>query len=273
MKWLSKLTPVLMTLSVSLCAMAAEPQVLRMATTTSTENSGLLPVLNEPFQKQHNARIDVIAVGSGKALQLGANGDVDIVFVHDPDAEQKFVAAGNGVDRAAVMHNDFILVGPKDDPAGIKGAKSAGDAMAKIASARAGFVSRGDESGTHVKEKTLWSEAGIRPEGLWYLSAGQGMGAVLRMADDLWAYTLTDRGTYAAMQEKLSLALLYEGATTLFNPYHLIAVNPAKHRHVNYQLAKAYIDYVTGQQGQSVIAGYKVKGQQLFFPDAEAAKL
>lgn len=247
---------------------AAEPAVLRMATTTSTENSGLLPVLNAPFQQQHHARVDVIAVGSGKALQLGANGDVDIVFVHDPAAELKFVATGNGVDRTAVMHNDFVVVGPTDDPAGVKQAKNAPDALAKIAAARAGFISRGDESGTHVKEKDLWKNAAIQPEGLWYLSVGQGMGAVLRIADDKWAYTLADRGTYLAMQDKLSSVILYEGSAALDNPYHIIAVAPGRHPHVNYPLAKAYIDYVTGKAGQSVIAGFKVRGQPLFFPDA-----
>lgn len=267
MKWFSQLALSFIML-LSMGVPAEEQQVLRMATTTSTENSGLLPVLNAPFQKQHNARIDVIAVGSGKALQLGANGDVDIAFVHDPEAEQKFVAAGNGVDHTAVMHNDFVIVGPKEDPANIKTAKNASDALAKIAAMGAGFVSRGDESGTHVKEKTLWQEVFIKPEGLWYLSVGQGMGAVLRIADDKWAYTLTDRATYLAMQDKLSLVMLYEGGAALFNPYHVIAVNPARHPHVNYPLAKAYIDYVTSKAGQGVIAGFKVNGQSIFFPDA-----
>jgi len=247
-------------------------QVLRMATTTSTDNTGLLPVLNASFEKKHKVRIDVIAVGSGKALKLAENGDVDIVFVHDPDAEEKFVAAGFGVGRQAVMHNDFILVGPAADPAGIKAAKTADEAIRKIADARAGFVSRGDESGTHVKEKALWQKTGITPEGDWYLSVGQGMGAVLRMADDKGFYTLSDRGTYLSAKDKLKLAVLFEGDPQLFNPYHVIAVNPKKHKHVNYKMAKQYIDYVTGPQGQAAIADFKVGGQQLFYPDAEGRK-
>jgi tungstate transport system substrate-binding protein len=243
-------------------------QVLKMATTTSTENTGLLPVLNAPFEKRHKARIDVIAVGSGKAMKLGENGDVDIVFVHDPEAEEKFVAAGHGVDRKAVMHNDFILVGPEADPAGVKSAETAHEAFKKIAEAKAGFVSRGDESGTHVKEKDLWQKAGLQPSGEWYLSVGQGMGAVLRMADDKAYYTLTDRGTFLASQDKLTVKLLFEGDPVLFNPYHVMAVNPKKHKHVNYKLAKQYIDYVTGPEGQTIIAGFKVAGQPLFYPDA-----
>lgn len=243
-------------------------KVLKMATTTSTENTGLLPVLNGPFEKKHKIRIDVIAVGSGKALKLAENGDVDLVFVHDPEAEEKFLAAGFGTDRKAVMHNDFIVVGPETDPAGVKGAKTAAEAFTKIAGAGAGFVSRGDESGTHVKEKALWQKAGVQPAGDWYLSAGQGMGAVLRMADDKGFYTLSDRGTYLAGAEKLKLTTLFEGDPELFNPYHVMAVNPDKHKHVNYKTAKQYIDYVTGAEGQAVIAGFEANGKKLFYPDA-----
>jgi tungstate transport system substrate-binding protein len=243
-----------------------------MATTTSTENTGLLPVLNAPFEKKHKVRIDVIAVGSGKALKLAENGDVDIVFVHDPEAEEKFVSAGFGVDRQAVMHNDFILVGPEADPAGVKAARTAQEAIRKIADAKAGFVSRGDESGTHVKEKALWQKAGVAPQGGWYLSVGQGMGAVLRMADDKGFYTLTDRGTYLSAKGKLKLVVLFEGDAQLFNPYHVMAVNPKKHEHVNYKMARRYIDYVTGPEGQATIADFKVGGQQLFFPDAGERK-
>jgi len=264
-----KLAPILWLIASIVLAPAvwAEP-VLKMATTTSTENTGLLPVLNVPFEKKHKARIDVIAVGSGKAMKLGENGDVDIVFVHDPEAEEKFVAAGYGVDRKAVMHNDFIIVGPEADPAGVRNAKAADEAFKKIAEAKAGFVSRGDESGTHVKEKTLWQKAGLQPAGEWYLSVGQGMGAVLRMADDKAYYTLTDRGTFLANQDKLTVRLLFEGDPALFNPYHVMAVNPKKHKHVNYTLAKQYIDYVTGPEGQKAIADFKAAGQALFYPDA-----
>ncbi|WP_434130883.1 substrate-binding domain-containing protein [Methylocaldum sp. GT1BB] len=254
--------------SVVFTPLALAEQVLKMATTTSTENTGLLPVLNAPFEKKHTARIDVIAVGSGKAMKLGESGDVDIVFVHDPDAEEKFMAAGNGVDRKPVMHNDFVVVGPETDPAGVRNAKTADEAFKKIAAAKAGFVSRGDESGTHVKEKTLWRKAGLRPEGEWYLSVGQGMGAVLRMADDKAYYALTDRGTFLASKDKLTVKLLFEGDPALFNPYHVMAVNPKKHKHVNYELAKKYIDYVTGTEGQKTIADFKVADQPLFYPDA-----
>lgn len=254
--------------SVVFTPLALAEQVLKMATTTSTENTGLLPVLNAPFEKKHTARIDVIAVGSGKAMKLGESGDVDIVFVHDPDAEEKFMAAGNGVDRKPVMHNDFVVVGPETDPAGVRNAKTTDEAFKKIAAAKAGFVSRGDESGTHVKEKTLWRKAGLRPEGEWYLSVGQGMGAVLRMADDKAYYALTDRGTFLASKDKLTVKLLFEGDPALFNPYHVMAVNPKKHKHVNYELAKKYIDYVTGTEGQKTIADFKVADQPLFYPDA-----
>ncbi|WP_324877924.1 substrate-binding domain-containing protein [Methylocaldum sp.] len=263
-----KLSPIVWLIASAVLAPAAlAEQVLKMATTTSTENTGLLPVLNAPFEKKHKARIDVIAVGSGKAMKLGENGDVDIVFVHDPEAEEKFVAAGFGVDRGAVMHNDFIIVGPEADPAGVKSAKTADEAFKKIGEAKAGFVSRGDESGTHVKEKGLWRKAGVQPEGEWYLSVGQGMGAVLRIADDKAYYTLTDRGTFLASMGRLTVKPLFEGDPALFNPYHVMAVNPKKHKHVNYKLAKKYIDYVTGAEGQKTIGDFKVAGQQLFYPD------
>jgi len=264
-----KFSPILwLIVSIGFAPAAWTEPVLKMATTTSTENTGLLPVLDAPFEQKHKARIDVIAVGSGKAMKLGENGDVDIVFVHDPEAEEKFVAAGHGVDRRAVMHNDFVLVGPEADPAGVGSAKSADEAFRKIAEAKAGFVSRGDESGTHVKEKALWRKAGLEPAGEWYLSVGQGMGAVLRMADDKAYYTLTDRGTFLASKDKLAVKLLFEGDPALFNPYHVMAVNPKKHKHVNYKLANKYIDYVTGPEGQKTIGGFKVAGQPLFFPDA-----
>lgn len=170
------------------------------------------------------------------------------------------------------MHNDFILVGPAADPAGVKAAKTADEAIKKVADAKAGFVSRGDESGTHVKEKALWQKAGVTPEGAWYLSVGQGMGAVLRMADDKGLYTLTDRGTYLSAKDKLKLQILFEGDPQLFNPYHVMAVNPKKHKHVNYKMAKRYIEYVTGPEGQAAIANFKVGGQQLFYPDAPDRK-
>jgi len=241
---------------------------LRLSTTTSTDNSGLLKVLLPPFEKANNLKVDVIAVGTGKALKLGESGDVDVVLVHDPGLEEKFMAGGFGVDRRAVMHNDFVVVGAPADPAGLKGTRSAADAFKKLAAGKAPFVSRGDESGTHQKEKALWKAAGITPTGAWYVSAGQGMGEVLQMADEKRGYTLSDRGTYIAYAKKVDLAIVSEGDPALFNPYSVIAVNPAKQPHVKYDLAKRFIDYLTGPEGQAVIAGFQQDGKQLFFPDA-----
>lgn len=255
-------------LLVTLALTAQAQERLRMATTTSTENSGLLDVLNPEFEQAHNAVVDVIAVGTGKALKLGENGDVDIVFVHAPLAEEEFIEAGFGVDRAAVMHNDFVITGPADDPAGVADTTSAAEALQTISQAGATFVSRGDDSGTHKKEKQLWDEAGIEPGGEWYLAIGQGMGAVLQIADDKQAYALTDRGTYIAYGDKIDLEIISEGDKALFNPYHIIAVNPQRHPHVKYNLATDYIDFVTGEKGQKLIKDYRMQGKQLFYPDA-----
>jgi tungstate transport system substrate-binding protein len=240
---------------------------LRMSTTTSTRNSGLLKVLLPPFEKANNCKVDVIAVGTGKALKLGARGDVDVVFVHARKAEDKFVADGYGVDRKDVMHNDFIIIGPKSDPDGLKKAKTAVEAFKLLARGKAEFISRGDDSGTNKKEKQLWKAAGITPKGKWYVEAGQGMGAVLMMAFNKKAYTLTDRGTYIAYEDKIDLVILFEGDKAMYNPYGIMAVNPKKFPKVNFALARKFIDYVTGPEGRKIIAGYKLKGKQLFFPD------
>ncbi len=241
---------------------------LRMSTTTSTENSGLLKELLPPFEKANDLKVDVIAVGTGKALKLGENGDVDVVFVHARAAEDKFVADGFGVDRRDVMYNDFVVVGPKGDPAGLKGAETATEAFGKLAGGKAPFISRGDDSGTHKKEREVWKAAGIEPKGVWYVPAGQGMGEVLNMANEKQGYALTDRGTFIAYQGKVELVVVFEGDKALFNPYGIIAVNPKKHAHAQYDLAKKLIDFVVGPEGQKIIADYKVNGQQLFFPDA-----
>lgn len=243
-------------------------EILRMSTTTSTENSGLLAELNPIFEKKYNIRLDVIAVGTGKALKLGENGDVDVVFVHAPEAEMEFVTAGFGIDRKAVMHNDFIIIGPKTDPSNVKNAATAIDAMKKISIGSTAFISRGDDSGTHKKELELWRQAGITPTGNGYIAAGQGMVAVIKIADEKLAYTLTDRGTYISFQDKTELQILHEGDKDLFNPYHIIAVNSEIHKHVRYDLAKKYIDFVISQEGQKLIADFKKNGQQLFYPDA-----
>lgn len=241
---------------------------LRLATTTSTEHSGLLAVLNPAFEKEHGVQVDVIAVGTGKALKLGENGDVDVVLVHAPEAERAFVEAGHGVARRPVMHNDFVIVGPPEDPAGVRRAASAAKALARIAAAGATFISRGDDSGTHQKERALWSAAGIEPRGGWYLAVGQGMGAVLQIAGDKRAYALTDRGTWLVYRGRFELPILLEGDPALYNPYHVIAVNPERHPHVAYDLAKKYIDFLVGPEGQRLIGQFRVGGERLFHPDA-----
>ncbi len=261
----------LMSLIALLLALLVNPaqaeNVLRLATTTSTDNTGLLKILHPPFEEKYGVRVDVIAVGTGKALRLGKNGDVDVVFVHAPAAEMKFVNEGSGTDRSPVMHNDFVIVGPKDDPANLGAANNLTSAMRTLAQSGSSFISRGDDSGTHKKELSLWKTAGIAAEGSWYLSAGQGMGAVLQIANDKLAYALTDRGTYIAMREKLDIGVVYEGAPELFNPYHVIAVNPKKHQHANYDMAKKYIDYLQSEQGQQVIRDFRMRGEPLFIPD------
>ena len=245
----------------------AAPPLIRLATTTSTENSGLLEALLPAFEKQTGYRVHVIAVGTGKALRMARDGDVDVVLVHAPKAEQAFVKEGHGEKRYPVMHNDFVLVGPPADPAGVRSATSAADAFRRIAAVGALFVSRGDDSGTHKKELSLWRAAGIQPHDAWYREAGQGMGKVLQMADEMGAYTLTDRGTWLAMKDHLRLALLYQGDAGLFNPYHIIPVNPARHPRVNHAGALALVQWLTGSEGQARIAAFRKEGQQLFVPD------
>ncbi|PWB66469.1 MAG: tungsten ABC transporter substrate-binding protein [Deltaproteobacteria bacterium] len=245
---------------------------LRMSTTTSTENSGLLSVLLPPFEKRYNCKVDVVAVGTGKSLKLGETGDVDVVFVHARSLEDKFVANGYGVNRRDVMYNDFVLLGPPDDPAGVGKASSAPEALRAIAAKGIPFISRGDESGTHVKEKEIWAAAGMVPRGAWYIEAGQGMGEVLTMATQKRGYTLSDRGTYIAFRKKTDLVVLRQGDKNLWNPYGIIAVNPKTHAHAKYDLAMKLIDFVTGPEGRSLIAGYKVDGEQLFFLYGEGDK-
>lgn len=240
---------------------------LRLATTTSTDNSGLLAELHPPFEQKHDVKVDVIAVGTGKALRLGENGDVDVVMVHAPAAEISFVDKGYGTERLSVMHNDFIILGPQDDPAGLGGAKSLNEALQKLYDSDSFFVSRGDNSGTHKKEMLLWRSAGIDPAGKWYMAAGQGMGAVIQIANDKEAYTLSDRGTYLSQKEKISLVPVFEGDPELFNPYHVIIVNPARHPHVKTALAQKYIDFIRGETGQKIISEYKKNGEILFIPD------
>jgi tungstate transport system substrate-binding protein len=241
------------------------PEHLKLSTTTSTDNSGLLAYLLPAFEKNNNCKVDVIAVGTGKALKLAEAGDVDVTLVHARSKEDKFVAGGFGVNRRDVMYNDFVIIGPANDPAGVKSAKTAAEAMKKIADAKATFVSRGDDSGTHTKEKILWKNAGVQPAGDWYIEAGRGMGEVITMATERQGYTLTDRGTFIAYQGKTDLPLVFAGDAALFNPYGVIAVNPEKHPHVNYKLAMTFIAFLTSPQGQKMISDFRMNGQQLFF--------
>ena len=245
---------------------------LKLSTTTSTENSGLLYALLPPFEKIFNIKVDVIPVGTGKALKLAENGDVDVTMVHARSLEDKFVAEGYGVNRRDVMYNDFVIIGPKSDPAGIKSAKTAVEAFKLIHQNKATFISRGDRSGTHVKELNIWKKADIKPSGSWYLEAGKGMGEVLTMTNEKMAYTMADRGTYLAFagEKKINLPVLFEGDPILFNPYGIIAVNPDKHPHVNYIKAIALIGWMTSPEGQKIIKefGKNKFGQPLFVPVA-----
>jgi len=246
---------------------------LILATTTSTENSGLLAYLLPFFEKEYGVRVEVIAVGTGQALQLGRDGNADVLLVHARAKEDAFMAEGHGVRREDVMYNDFVIVGPEADPAGIRGMEDAAHAFAAIAQAQAPFISRGDDSGTHTKEKSIWAKAGIEPKGDWYISAGQGMGAVLTMADERQAYTLSDRATYLARTlEGIDLVILVEGDPILFNPYGVIAVNPNKSPEIHAELADQFIDWLVSLPTQEKIAQFGVQefGMPLFTPDSTA---
>lgn len=257
-------------LIILLCLLPGAPcaaERLRLATTTSTENSGLLTVLHPPFERRTGATIDVIVVGTGKALRLGENGDVDLVMVHAPAAEQDFVANGFGMRRWPLMHNDFVILGPLDDPARLAASGDAREAMQRLLAGAFPFVSRGDNSGTHRKELELWRMTGQTPQGRWHMEIGQGMGAALQVADNKQAYVLSDRATWLSYRNTLQLALHYHGDPALRNPYHMIIVNPARHPHVRYELAKKYVDYARSERGQDIIRNFRVGGEVLFTPD------
>lgn len=245
----------------------AEP-VIKLATTTSTQNSGLLERLLPTFEKVSGYDVHVIAVGTGKALRMGADGDVDVVLVHAPAAEDAFINAGHGVKRYPVMYNDFVLVGPKHAPGEIAHADSITSALSAIGEKGLRFVSRGDDSGTHKKEKSLWQAGGIEPYGTWYVSAGQGMGKVLQIANEMQAYTLADRGTWLAYKDKVDLQIVREGDAHLRNPYSIIAVNPLRYPDLNNQGARALIDWMISREGQMRIGAYRLHNQQLFHPSA-----
>jgi tungstate transport system substrate-binding protein len=254
-------------------AIATDKQVIRLATTTSTANSGLLDYLLPSFEQECVCKVHVISVGTGKALKLGEDGNVDVVLVHARESEDAFVATGHGIDRRDVMYNDFILIGPHNDPAKVAKSKDVLKAMKSIATTQARFVSRGDNSGTEQMEKNYWKTIGVDHAALlkekWYVSAGQGMGEVLMMAGEMRAYTLTDRGTYVSYRERIGLPILMSGDERMFNPYGIIAVNPKKYPDINYQGAKLLIDWLTSNEGQQRIAEFKVEGEQLFMPSAK----
>ncbi len=254
----------------SLPALAKNKPKLVLATTTSTMDSGLLDFLVPIFEKENGCKVQVIAVGTGAAIRYGRDGNADIVMVHDPVAEEKVVKEGLFVERKYLMYNDFVIVGPPEDPAGIKGLATAAEALKKIENAQAIFVSRADQSGTHKKELRLWDAAGIAPKGSWYLEAGTGMEACLRIANEKRAYCLTDRGTYLAHQKEFELPILVEGDKELFNPYHVMLVAPARYPFVNYPLARKFSDFLMSDRGQKLIAGFGVDqfGQPLFYPAA-----
>lgn len=246
----------------------AERGSLTLATTTSVRDTGLLDALIPAFERENKVVVKVIAVGSGQAIQYGRRGDADALLTHAPKLEEQFVADGLGVGRRQFMRNDFVIIGPADDPAGVKGGRDGAAALQAIAESQSPFVSRGDQSGTHVMEQSLWRRANAAPAPPWYIEAGTGMAATLRMSREKRAYTLTDRGTYLALRTELDLPILVEGDPALDNVYSIMAVNPAKHSHVNAQAANAFVDYLTSPVGQDAIAefGLKKYGEPIFIP-------
>ncbi len=252
-------------------AALAEDKFIVVASTTSTEQSGLFGHILPIFEKKTGIKVRVVALGTGQALDTGKRGDADVLFVHDKAKEEQFVADGFGVGRKEVMYNDFVLIGPKDDPAKVGGGKDITAALKKIAEAKPPFVSRGDKSGTHSAELRLWKAAGIdieQAKGPWYKDTGSGMGPALNTAASLNAYILADRGTWLSFKNRRDLVIVVEGDERLFNQYGVILVNPAKHPHVKKDLGQQFIDWVVSPEGQKAIADYKIDGQQLFFPNA-----
>ena len=249
----------------------AQPKFITVASTTSTEQSGLFKHLLPLFERKTGIQVRVVALGTGQSLDMGRRGDADIVFVHARPLEEKFVADGYGVQRFEVMYNDFILVGPKSDPAKVAGSRDIVAALQKVRAAQAPFASRGDRSGTHFAELELWKAAGIdfaRDKGPWYRDTGSGMGPTLNTAAGMNAYALTDRGTWLSFKNRIDLAILVEGDQRLFNQYGVILVHPARHPHVKKEMGQAFIDWLISPEGQKAIGDYKIGGEQLFFPNA-----
>jgi tungstate transport system substrate-binding protein len=254
---------------------AAAERYITVASTTSTENSGLFAHLLPIFQDQTGIAVRVVALGTGQALDVGRRGDADVVFVHDREAEEKFIAEGHGIGRRDVMYNDFVLVGPRADPAGITGGRDIAAALRAIRDARAPFVSRGDRSGTHAAELRLWEAAGVdiaAAKGPWYRETGAGMGASLNTASAMEAYLLADRGTWLSFRNRGTLGILVEGDRRLFNQYGVMLVNPERHPQVKKEEGQAFIDWLVSPEGQAAIAAYRINGEQLFYPDAQVTR-
>jgi tungstate transport system substrate-binding protein len=250
---------------------AVADRFITVASTTSTENSGLFRYLLPLFQQDTGIDVRIVAVGTGQAIELAQRGDADVLFVHHKPSEEKFVAEGFGVARFEVMYNDFVVIGPRTDPAGVQGMTEVTAALAQIATKQALFVSRGDDSGTHKLELSLWKAAGVNvsaASGTWYREAGAGMGATLNTASGLEAYSLTDRGTWISFKNRGNLAILSEGDKRLFNQYGVMLVNPKKHPHVKATDGQAFIDWLLSDQGQQAIAAFRIEGEQAFFPNA-----
>lgn len=266
------LTTILLILITMSVVIAEEESFITLSSTTSTDNSGLLDYLIPKFKDKTGIDVRVIAVGTGRALQLGERGDADLVLVHHKTSEVKFIENGFGIKRRDVMYNDYVIVGPKDDPANIKYLTKAVEAFKLISEHKVPFISRGDESGTHKKELELWSLAKIdiqKYSGDWYREAGAGMGATLNIANGMNAYTITDRGTWLSFKNRDDLTLLFENDPPLFNQYGVILVNPERHEHIKYQQAKLFSDWLTSNEGQQAIAEFALENQQLFFPNAQ----
>ncbi len=243
-----------------------EPKAIKLATTTSTASSGLLDVLLPAFHQKTGIAVQVMPMGTGKALRTARDGNCDLVLVHAPKAEEQFVNEGWGVKRRQIMYNDFVILGPASDPAEVRGTESAVEAMKRIAAVGSVFVSRGDNSGTHKKELELWEAVGLKPTGPWYRSVGKGMGQTLIMANEMEAYVLADRGSFLMFRKKIDLVVLVAGDKMLYNPYGFIAVNPKRHPQVKYVQAMKFIEFLSSEEGQKLIGDYKLDGEILFHP-------
>lgn len=271
-RWIHGLCALVLAAAFSLAPAAAQEKFITVASTTSTQNSGLFDSILPVFQKKTGIQVRVVAVGTGQAIKLGQNGDADVLFVHHRPSEDKFIAEGYGVKRYGVMYNDFVVVGPKSDPAKVMGTKDVVAAFKKIAAAKAPFASRADDSGTHKMELSLWKEGAVdvkASSGTWYRETGSGMGATLNTAAGMNAYSLADRGTWLSFKNRADLVVVVEGDSKLFNPYGIMLVSPKKFPHVKADLGQSFIDWIVSKDGQQAIADYKINGESLFTPDAK----